>query len=164
MSLSLVILPTPSQIDEINKHVFPLNFNSSWQKVSPVNMHLTICQLDSLQDVSLDKASMLLNETLHFDQIKTVSWNNPKTVWLKAKSNPVLQKISEEYHLLNDRRKSNQKFTPHITVARTKDGRNANIIQRDINFHFKIERVALIKSVYNRQVRNFNILKELYIH
>jgi 2'-5' RNA ligase len=133
--------------------------------VDPQNIHLTLKFLGEIDDKKInlinERLSILSKRHSVFDvSISNVggfpNLKNPKVLWVGINDS---EKLTNLYNELENALfeigfgKENRKFSPHLTIARIKDKRDADLILRHImeykNYFFgemKVCEIVLMKS------------------
>jgi 2'-5' RNA ligase len=129
------------------------------------NIHLTLKFLGDVDETQLERvktvvSSMDLNPfNLSMKGIGVFpNLRRPRTVWVAVTGG--VSEITEIYRRLEDVlerlgfQREKRSFSPHVTIARVRDGRNRDQLaegiheMRDLTFgSFKVERIVLKKSV-----------------
>ena len=137
----------------------------SLKLVEKENIHLTLKFLGDVDETQLEKVKAVvssINLTPFNLSMKGIgvfpNLRRPRTIWAAVTGG--VSEITEIYSRMEDVleglgfHRENRTFSPHVTIARVRDGRNRDQLAegiheiRDLTFgSFKVERIVLKKSV-----------------
>ena len=146
-------LEAKEQIQKLQKELAPL-FSPQTRWIDAENLHFTLTFLGNCRQEEIPKISQIIQDLANkstplvlkphylknFGSVLAIKMLSKKSQKLYQNLVNALQKAKLLYC-------ENHKFTPHITVARLKI-KPLKKIQRHIHFPaFKVEKIALIKSI-----------------
>jgi 2'-5' RNA ligase len=164
-------------MDDLEKTGAPLNM------VGPNQIHMTIKFLGDTEEDKVDDIVEKVNFTLkEFDSFKidikgTGAFPHlgyMKVVWMGTEEETgtlkdIAHRVEEELVPLGFEREDRE-FSPHITVARVKGGKNKeqlrNTIENYDGIHFKsmkVNKLSLKKSILKKSGAEYTTLKEMYL-
>lgn len=144
----------------------PVRIDKTWRYVLPENWHITACfigDFDGDLDILYEKIEAISSNTdvfnLNFDELTTVSFNQPRMVWLKGKRDENFTELCEKLNRSILNKKPDHKPTPHVTIARSKKDIQPIIIKQNFNCNLEVDEIHVWKSFLNKGGVNYKILK-----
>lgn len=159
--------------DKINELHNYLNNNNELNVVSPENYHITMKFLGECNEKITHKIADNFNNSI-FDFKKIISYaifglgvfpdlKNPNVIWAGIKTDEsAMNKLNQNIEAFSSNlgfKKDNNKFTPHLTVARLRKGNKLN--EKIRQFIVENKELFFFESVFNKLVLySSNLTKE----
>ncbi|MFO8108997.1 MAG: RNA 2',3'-cyclic phosphodiesterase [Thermoplasmata archaeon] len=158
------------------------NCGAPLNMVEPENIHITVKFLGDTEEKQIKDISEITRSVLKEHEPFEITikgagafphLNYMKVIWIGVEDCPELQRIAhqiEEELVPMGFSRMDKSFSPHITVARVKGGKNkeqlASVIRkyRDLEFHTqKITKIKLKESILKKSGPEYKTLEEYFL-